>query len=159
MAKQKGGAAAGPRHRKELETFRKKRIGRPTKPPKPGERVSLGLRVTPQMKQRLERAAIRKGRSLSQEAEYRLEASLDSDDHLILVQGTTWSPVIFRGDEMLVYVGGNEAISLKIDRSDRAEMLDYFRKHADEEREPLREEVEEAGERYMEMLRDIERGK
>ena len=45
----------------------KKRIGRPTKAPKPGERVALGLRVTPAMKQRLEAAAIRMGRSLSQE--------------------------------------------------------------------------------------------
>ena len=49
----------------------KKRIGRPTKPPEAGERVPLGLRVTPEMKKRLERAAIRKGRSLSQEAEMR----------------------------------------------------------------------------------------
>jgi hypothetical protein len=68
--------------------------------------------------------------------------------------------VIFRGDEMLVYVGGNEAVALKIDRTDRAEMLDYFRnQYLDEDREPLREEVDEAGERYIEMLREIERGK
>ena len=42
----------------------KKRMGRPTKAPKPGERVQLGLRVTPEMKKRLDEAAIKKGRSL-----------------------------------------------------------------------------------------------
>jgi hypothetical protein len=45
--------------------------------PGPGERVKLGLRVTPQLKQRLDAAAEQNGRSQSQEAEFRLERSFD----------------------------------------------------------------------------------
>ena len=60
----------------------KKRIGRPTKPPNPGERVTLGLRVTAELKNRIEAAANEKGRSLSQEAEFRLERSLDREELL-----------------------------------------------------------------------------
>ena len=69
-----------------------KRIGRPTKRPKPGERVPLGLRVTPEMKKRLEKAAIRNGRSISQEVELRLERSLDLSRHLIMAHDDRWSP-------------------------------------------------------------------
>jgi len=50
-----------------------KRTGRPRRDPLPGERVPLGLRVTPQMKKMLEAAADASGRSQSQEAEHRLE--------------------------------------------------------------------------------------
>jgi hypothetical protein len=50
--------------------------GRPRKrQPKPGERVSLGLRVTPHLKAALDDAAAGSGRSQSQEAELRLERS------------------------------------------------------------------------------------
>ena len=51
--------------------------GRPTV----GERVPLGLRVTPEMKRRLDAAAKESGRSQSQEAEIRLERSFDRDDY------------------------------------------------------------------------------
>ena len=65
-----------------------KRIGRPTKPPKEGERVQLGLRVTPEMKKQLEEAAIRKGRSLSQEGlSLGWNAQLDVCRHLSIAQG------------------------------------------------------------------------
>jgi hypothetical protein len=57
-----------------------KRIGRPTKKPKTGERVSLGLRVTAETKQRLDAAAAMSGRSQSQEAEMRLERSFERQD-------------------------------------------------------------------------------
>ena len=53
----------------------KKRRGRPTV----GERVPLGLRVTPEMKRRLDAAAKQSGRSQSQEAEFRLERSFGQD--------------------------------------------------------------------------------
>jgi hypothetical protein len=43
------------------------------------ERVMLGLRVTPEMKQRLDEAAAHSGRSQSQEAEFRLERSFDRE--------------------------------------------------------------------------------
>jgi hypothetical protein len=57
--------------------------GRPRKhEPEAGERVHLGIRVTPQMKQRLEEVAASTGRSQSQEAEYRLERSFDRS-HLL----------------------------------------------------------------------------
>jgi hypothetical protein len=65
----------------------KKRVGRPTRPPRPGERVTLGLRVSAEMKRKLEKDAIKNGRSLSQEAEFRLERSYDRDEiftHLAL---------------------------------------------------------------------------
>lgn len=50
-----------------------RRRGRPSV----GERVPLGLRVTPDIKQRLDDAAEESGRSQSQEAEFRLERSFD----------------------------------------------------------------------------------
>lgn len=56
--------------------------GRPRREPDPGERVKLGLRVTPEMKARLDAAAERNGRSQSQEAELRLERSFERDDML-----------------------------------------------------------------------------
>jgi predicted transcriptional regulator len=52
--------------------------GRPTV----GERVPLGLRVTPELKQRLDAAAELSGRSQSQEAEFRIEHSFDRQDLL-----------------------------------------------------------------------------
>ena len=65
----------------------KKRMGRPTKAPVEGERVSLGLRVTADIKRRLEEAAVKKGRSLSQESEFRLEHSFDTE--LMLLEALT----------------------------------------------------------------------
>jgi hypothetical protein len=53
----------------------KSRGGRPRRTPKPGERVVLGLRVTPDLKHQLDAAAELSGRSQSQEAEFRLERS------------------------------------------------------------------------------------
>jgi TraY domain len=52
--------------------------GRPTV----GKRMSLGLRVTPEMKRKLDVAAEKSGRSQSQEAELRLERSFDRNDLL-----------------------------------------------------------------------------
>ena len=45
-----------------------------------GERIGMSLRVTPKMKERLEQAAFQSGRSLSQEAEFRLDRSFDRQD-------------------------------------------------------------------------------
>ena len=64
-----------------------KRMGRPTKRPKPGTRVPLSMRVTPAVRKKLERAALKRGRSISQEAEIRLEQSFDREGHLILGYG------------------------------------------------------------------------
>lgn len=46
--------------------------GRPSLPPKPGARNSLGLKVTAGTKQALLKAAKSSGRSMSQEAEMRI---------------------------------------------------------------------------------------
>jgi hypothetical protein len=56
-----------------------KRLGRPMKPPTPGQRVPLGLRTTAETKRKLEAAAIESGRSISQEAELRLEQSFERE--------------------------------------------------------------------------------
>jgi predicted HicB family RNase H-like nuclease len=58
---------------------KRKRLGRPTKPPTSGERTPLGLRVAPEIKRKLEAAAMESGRSLSQEAELRLERSFEHE--------------------------------------------------------------------------------
>ncbi len=58
-----------------MSNQREKRVGRPKKAPTSGERVSLGLRVTAEIKTRLDQAAESAGRSQSQEAELRLERS------------------------------------------------------------------------------------
>jgi|RhiMetdeSRZDD1v2_1073273.scaffolds.fasta_scaffold1991056_2 hypothetical protein len=57
-----------------------RRVGRPTKAPKSGERVPLGLRVTADIKRKLDAAAEKSGRSQSQEAELRIEQSFSRDD-------------------------------------------------------------------------------
>jgi predicted transcriptional regulator len=59
-----------------------KRMGRPLKAAQPGKRVSLGLKVTPEIKARLDEAARANGRTQSQEAEYRLERSFERQDLL-----------------------------------------------------------------------------
>jgi TraY domain-containing protein len=56
-----------------------RRTGRPTKPRTPGARVSLGLKVTDEIKHRLDTAAQSSGRTQSQEAEARLERSFRDD--------------------------------------------------------------------------------
>ena len=59
-----------------------KRTGRPPKAAVPGKRMSLGLKVTPSIKERLDRAALETGRTQSQEAEARLERTFYRQDLL-----------------------------------------------------------------------------
>jgi hypothetical protein len=68
------------------------RIGRPPKSPTPGERIGMSLRVTPEMKNQLERAALANGRSLSQEAEFRLQQSFRDDDLLPRLLAAAYGP-------------------------------------------------------------------
>ena len=88
-----------------------KRIGRPTKAPKPGERVSLGLRVTADIKQKLDEAAARSGRSQSQEAELRLERSFEREELLpevlTLAYGKPLADVLIHKRQHLVTVDVN----------------------------------------------------
>lgn len=64
----------------------KKRIGRPVVEAAPGERAGLSLRVTAAIKTRLEEEAAKNGRSLSQEAELRLERSFNRDEAARLLE-------------------------------------------------------------------------
>lgn len=57
----------------------KKRPGRPLKPAIAGQRASLGLRVSGDLKQRLDEAAKKAGRTQGQEAELRLERSFEAE--------------------------------------------------------------------------------
>jgi hypothetical protein len=56
-----------------------KKRGRPRKAPEPGTRVSLGLKVTPTIKNKLDEAAEASGRTQSQEAELRIERSFERE--------------------------------------------------------------------------------
>ena len=70
----------------------------PGRPPSPGERLPLGLRVTKETKRRLDAAARASGRSQSQEAELRLEHTLNDEksvlDVLELMYGRRWTGLL-----------------------------------------------------------------
>jgi hypothetical protein len=90
--------------------------GRPRKrQPKPGERVSLGLRVTPNLKADLDGAAKVSGRSQSQEAELRLERSfLDQRlmlDALELTYGTGLAGIVLLLAEIMKSAGVSSGIA------------------------------------------------
>jgi ribosome assembly protein YihI (activator of Der GTPase) len=79
-----------------------KRVGRPIKEVEEGERAALSLRVRPMIKKKLEDAADLNGRSLSQEAEFRLEHTFDRQSLLMevitLAFGKDWASfIIFNG--------------------------------------------------------------
>jgi hypothetical protein len=57
-----------------------RRTGRPLRPAVPGARVSLGLKVTPEIKTKLDEATRITGRTQSAEAEIRLEQSFAKDE-------------------------------------------------------------------------------
>jgi predicted transcriptional regulator len=57
-----------------------KRLGRPPKEATPGKRVSLGLKVTPEIKQRIDEEARRTGRTQSQQAELMIERSFAQEE-------------------------------------------------------------------------------
>lgn len=84
--------------------------GRPFAKPKAGgaghprpKRVMLGLRVTPEIKQQLDDAAQRSGRSQSQEAELRLERSFDRQGLLQEVLELSYGPEVAAE---LIKIGG-----------------------------------------------------
>jgi hypothetical protein len=60
-------------------SVRKRQPGRPTKLAKEGEKTTLSLRVTPELKRQLDDAGASGGRNLSQEAELRLRNSLQAE--------------------------------------------------------------------------------
>jgi hypothetical protein len=68
------------------------RIGRPTTAAKEGEKATLGIRASASLKGRLQEAAEVNGRSLSQEAEIRLEQSFKNADYLDQAMDLAYGP-------------------------------------------------------------------
>ena len=85
---------------------RKARRGRPKKGQELGERVQLSLRVSPETKKQLDRAISRNGRSLSQEAEYRIERSF-LEDRLILHAVAMKNDILQALEVLLLMTGGD----------------------------------------------------
>jgi hypothetical protein len=65
-----------------------KRIGRPMKAPARGKRVSLGLKVTAEVKRHIDKEARASGRTQSQEAEALIERALQYDRMLDAMRRT-----------------------------------------------------------------------
>jgi predicted transcriptional regulator len=63
-----------------VQNARAKRLGRPPKAPTPGKRVALGLKVTSEIKQRLDEEARKNGRTQSQQAELMIERSFAQEE-------------------------------------------------------------------------------
>jgi predicted transcriptional regulator len=63
-----------------------KRMGRPSKPPTPGELAPLSVRITATLKERLQAAAEGNGRSISAEVESRLEDSFNKEEALAAIE-------------------------------------------------------------------------
>ncbi len=96
---------------------KKRKPGRPGRPRTVGERVPLGLRVTPELKAKLDSAANDSGRSQSQEAELRLEQSLRSEgalyDALDLAYGSELTAIILTLARALHFSGTRSAFVSK----------------------------------------------
>lgn len=135
----------------------------------------MGLRVTPKMKQMLEKAAIRSGRSLSQEVERRLDRSIDFENHLVMAQGDVWSPVLVnRRDSQLLIGLGNDPrdfppedeygectetiIVLKLEPEDLKRLVNCFA-GATWPYDYTNKELDDLGQHYLEMRREERKGK
>jgi hypothetical protein len=75
-----------------MEQSRRKGGRPPTRQRKAGERVPLGLRVSVDLKNKLDQASLVSGRSQSQEAELRLEQSFMIEDRLLDAWGLLYGP-------------------------------------------------------------------
>jgi hypothetical protein len=80
----------------------KRRRGRPTVAARPGEKATLGIRASARLKERLEEASKENGRSLSQEAELRLERSFERERGLPELMALKFSP---RLAALLILIG------------------------------------------------------
>jgi hypothetical protein len=87
-----------------------KRLGRPIKAAGPGRKVSLGLKVTSDIKGKLDNAAMLSGRTQSQEAEFRLEQSFAianfTHQALVLAYGPTLTALILIVAKAMSEAGG-----------------------------------------------------
>jgi hypothetical protein len=91
-------------------TKRKPVRGRPRLPDIEAKRGAIGLRVTSELRSTLEKAAAKSGRSMSQEAEFRLEQSFHSEQQL--------------GDAMRVAFGGKRAAAVFLSLAAAADAID-----------------------------------
>ena len=119
-----------------------KRAGRPLKLPKASGRVPLSMRVTPAVRKKLERSAAKKGRSISQEAEIRLEQSFDREGHLILSYGDRWAYVLFSKGDLWIVLGHDPRDPLR-GRDPSVLDLDAFKAFRDDHVVVLSTEVPE----------------
>ena len=90
-------------------------MGRKPKPEGEAKRVPLGMRTTPLVRQRLEEAAARSGRSLAQEVELRLERSFEFEDLI----DTAISRTFAKAEAVFVRAGGgagNMALGMMLGR-------------------------------------------
>src|SRR6478735_1716299 len=103
----------------------RKRIGRPVVEAAPGVRAGLSLRVTSELKTELEEAAESNGRSLSQEAEFRLERTFANqsllDDVLTLAYGDRLAKLLIHiGDAIIFQVQLEDMLVSTIKREPKA---------------------------------------
>jgi len=76
------------------------RLGRPLKEAAEGHRVMLGLRVSADVKNKLDEAARKSGRSQSQEAEIRLQKTFDAEELAMMMFQRDQNLVEYFRDEM-----------------------------------------------------------
>jgi hypothetical protein len=97
-----------------------KRFGGPPKrEARAGERVALSLRMTPDLKRRLDESAEAGGRSQSQEAEVRLEKSFERESLLPEVLSLAYGPQL-AGILMLLGAGMEDVAQRYVDRYRRS---------------------------------------
>jgi len=92
----------------------------PKRDPEPGERFQLGVRVTAELKRKLDAAAEQSGRSQSQEAELRLEHTFDRQDLLSEVLTLAYGKEIAAD---LMWLGE----TMVLERRDRDDPLEFAR--------------------------------
>jgi hypothetical protein len=128
--------------------------------------VPLSMRVTPAVRKKLERAAVKRGRSISQEAEIRLEQSFDREGHLILGYGDIWAYVLIAKGNIWLSLGNDprdfpeeeHTIVLEIEPEDLKRFRNYF-SGAPFPYDYSNKEIEDAGDLWIQQQIDIKRGK
>jgi hypothetical protein len=130
-----------------------------------GKRYPLNMRTTQDLRKRLERAAEKSGRSLAQEVEHRLQRSLDFEHQLVVARGELWTPLFFKDDKVWIILGDDprdwpdeHVVQFKVSPQDLKRMKNYFA-GAPYPYDYSIKEIYEAGERYLQEQRDIEKGK
>jgi hypothetical protein len=139
------------------------------------KRYPLNMRTTKSLRLRLERAATKSGRSLAQEVERRLERSLDFENHLVMAQGDVWCPVLVNRKDAELWIGlGDDPrdfpvqdgdsphqetlIVLKLEPRDLKRLVNCFG-GATWPYDYTDKELDDLGSDYLEMQREIRRGK